>query len=428
MALIFPDIFRPYVEGREAAIAANWADRDKFEKVRAGQLENLFQGGSLDARLRQEEEKAQALELGNVFSAQTLPTRVAGEEARVGLTQAQTGGIEASTTSELLRQPFIPGREQSAMGLTEAQTRSTVAGAGRTEQLTPSEVRLGETRATVAEQTVPFVLQEAANAANLSGQNVRLATSNANVAEATELEKIAVARKEAEASGLRVDALRLQNELSQSMNPLQVQQVEQQLINLARSNRIGEATTDAEINRIIAGSNMTVTQGKIAALELAFQQETDPVRRRMFNDQARILGTQADVETLTSQYKVMATEANARMAKVQADMAEELKGVNIASAEAQLIRQKYENEIRAIELEYNKNNLSLRQFERRLDIFGRINRGEADPILQRAVKDESNFLWRWWNNDISPVQQYLKLHPELNPMQSQTLFQPGFGR
>jgi len=425
MALIFPDVFRPYVEGREAAIAANWADRDKFEKVRAGQLENLFQGGSLDARLRQEEGKAQNLELGNVFSSQTLPTRVAQEEARLGFMGAQTRGLETSTTSEELRQPYIPQREEAGLGLTGAQTEATTAGARRTVELTPSEVRRSEAEALRAEETIPAFVQNEFARANLTTAQAQTAMRNARVADATELDAIATARNEAQSAGLQVDALQLRNELARSMNPLQIAQTEEQLTNMIRNNDLGDATFGAEIRRISAVSGMTETQAKAAAWELAFQQETAPDRRRILRAQADRESTNARVEELTSQYKVMEQEVNARMAKLQLDMAEEMKGINRESAEARLIQQKYANEMAGIELDFNKKNLGLRQFERKMDVFGRINRGEADPVLQQAIKDETGFLWRWWNNDLSPVQQYIKLHPGFNPLPRSQYFSTG---
>jgi hypothetical protein len=44
----FPDIFTPYIAGRETAIAANWKDRANYEDIRKKQTENLFGELGLD--------------------------------------------------------------------------------------------------------------------------------------------------------------------------------------------------------------------------------------------------------------------------------------------------------------------------------------------------------------------------------------------
>ena len=49
--LFFPDLFSPYIKGREMAIASNWADRANYSAIYDAQLGNLNNKLNTDVRV-----------------------------------------------------------------------------------------------------------------------------------------------------------------------------------------------------------------------------------------------------------------------------------------------------------------------------------------------------------------------------------------
>lgn len=57
MFFFIPDLFTPYIQGREMAIDRNWTDQKNYNKVQKAQLGNLFDLATMSPRVNQEYEK-----------------------------------------------------------------------------------------------------------------------------------------------------------------------------------------------------------------------------------------------------------------------------------------------------------------------------------------------------------------------------------
>lgn len=57
MFFFIPDLFTPYIQGREMAIDRNWTDQKNYNQVQKAQLGNLFDLATMSPRVNQEYEK-----------------------------------------------------------------------------------------------------------------------------------------------------------------------------------------------------------------------------------------------------------------------------------------------------------------------------------------------------------------------------------
>lgn len=59
MFFFIPDLFTPYIEGRERAINRNWQDMSNYNNMQQGQLNNLFNLATFSPRVNREYEQTQ---------------------------------------------------------------------------------------------------------------------------------------------------------------------------------------------------------------------------------------------------------------------------------------------------------------------------------------------------------------------------------
>ena len=71
-----PDLFTPYIQGREQAINRNWSDLQKYNTTQAGQLTNLYNLATFSPRVNKEWEATQAAALNNQFNEDTYYPRL----------------------------------------------------------------------------------------------------------------------------------------------------------------------------------------------------------------------------------------------------------------------------------------------------------------------------------------------------------------
>lgn len=72
MALIIPDLFTPYINGRRQAIADNWTDMANYNAVQKGQIDNLEALGSLAANINKAYEETDYWALRNLSNQYQL--------------------------------------------------------------------------------------------------------------------------------------------------------------------------------------------------------------------------------------------------------------------------------------------------------------------------------------------------------------------
>lgn len=76
--IILPDI-SPFIQGREAAIQANWADRAKFEDIRKAQAANLLDEMGLEVAARLQPGSLASADLFSQYAGQLAGARTLGE-------------------------------------------------------------------------------------------------------------------------------------------------------------------------------------------------------------------------------------------------------------------------------------------------------------------------------------------------------------
>lgn len=124
MFFVIPDLFTPYIEGRERAIDRNWNDLNQYNTVQKNQLGNLFDLATFSPRVNQEYEKLTESAFKNRQAARTDQ-----------LNQNMFPGLaaEALARGELLRQnPFFrPYQDLFSIYLNNASAAAANARAER---------------------------------------------------------------------------------------------------------------------------------------------------------------------------------------------------------------------------------------------------------------------------------------------------------
>lgn len=82
MVFYIPDLFTPYVQGREAAIDRNWKDMTQYNQVQQGQLENMKRVGTLNADINKPYQDLYELWLKNQFNTELYPSSVQAAQAQ----------------------------------------------------------------------------------------------------------------------------------------------------------------------------------------------------------------------------------------------------------------------------------------------------------------------------------------------------------
>ena len=88
-----PNLFRPYIEGREAAIKENWRDLSDFNSVLKGQMENALYGETMGDAADISHDRAAREHINTVLSAANFP---------VGLNSAALGQYAQGTYGKAL--------------------------------------------------------------------------------------------------------------------------------------------------------------------------------------------------------------------------------------------------------------------------------------------------------------------------------------
>lgn len=116
--LIIPDLFTPWIEGREAAINANWNDLLKYNQVQGGQLQNLESLGTLDANINRAYEDLNRVALDNDYNAMTLDARAAQQMYKA---QQDAYNTRQAARMDSYYQNMQPGVEARAQALSQTQ-------------------------------------------------------------------------------------------------------------------------------------------------------------------------------------------------------------------------------------------------------------------------------------------------------------------
>lgn len=130
--IIIPDLFTPYMTGRETARQANWDDLLKYNQVQKGQHDNLFNFATFSPRVNAVYEGTDKLALDNMFNEQTFVPRVnavyegTNKLALDNLFSKQTFGdranaVQAAANKALLEAAFTKDTYNDAL------TRSRIA-------------------------------------------------------------------------------------------------------------------------------------------------------------------------------------------------------------------------------------------------------------------------------------------------------------
>ena len=99
--LIMPDIFTPYIKGRETAIAANWADRDNYNKTHNDILRNVLFRNTLDDQIRNSRTDAESNALKLKLFQDTYDDQKQYPAAQLADLLSQTQGRNAVTAGQL---------------------------------------------------------------------------------------------------------------------------------------------------------------------------------------------------------------------------------------------------------------------------------------------------------------------------------------
>lgn len=88
-----PNLFRPYIEGREAAIKENWQDLSNFNSVLKGQMENALYGETMGDAADMSHDQAAKSHINTTLAAANFP---------VGLQAAALGQYAQGTYGKAL--------------------------------------------------------------------------------------------------------------------------------------------------------------------------------------------------------------------------------------------------------------------------------------------------------------------------------------
>lgn len=118
MFFFIPDLFTPYIEGREKAIDRNWKDQQNFYQVQKNQLSNLYDLGTLSQRINQQYEKTTADALKNRQSAREdwLREQMFPGLGQVAAAQGQMMGNNAALLAENNIQRKYGGNDPNSSG------------------------------------------------------------------------------------------------------------------------------------------------------------------------------------------------------------------------------------------------------------------------------------------------------------------------
>lgn len=82
-----PNLFKPYIEGREKAIDSNWKDMKNFNDVLGGQMQNAVYGATMGDAIDMSHDLASDNYMKTIVNAAMLPTKLGNAAATEYVTQ-----------------------------------------------------------------------------------------------------------------------------------------------------------------------------------------------------------------------------------------------------------------------------------------------------------------------------------------------------
>ena len=117
-----PNLFRPYIEGREAAIKENWQDLSNFNSVLKGQMENALYGETMGDAADIAHDRAAREHMNTVLSAANFPVGL--NSAALDQYAQSTYGkglVDAKMTNQVTGQNLAAQNNMQNMDLSRLQ-------------------------------------------------------------------------------------------------------------------------------------------------------------------------------------------------------------------------------------------------------------------------------------------------------------------
>lgn len=117
-----PNLFRPYIEGRETAIKSNWQDLSNFNSVLKGQMENALYGETMGDAADISHDRAAREHINTVLSAANFPVGLqAAALGQYGQSTYGKGLVDAKLTNQLTGQNLAAQNNVQGMEKGNAQ-------------------------------------------------------------------------------------------------------------------------------------------------------------------------------------------------------------------------------------------------------------------------------------------------------------------
>lgn len=117
-----PNLFRPYIEGREAAIKENWQDLSNFNSTLKGQMENALYGETMGDAADISHDRAAREHINTVLSAANFPVGLqAAALGQYGQSTYGKGLVDAKLTNQLTGQQWSTQKNMQGMEKDNAQ-------------------------------------------------------------------------------------------------------------------------------------------------------------------------------------------------------------------------------------------------------------------------------------------------------------------
>lgn len=126
--LIIPDLFTPYLEGTERGRQANWDDLNQYNRVQAGQLQNMLDLATFSPRVNAQYDAETAAKLRNQLALDTHDYDVSLGYSRARGNQLALEGAEAAHPGNLAAQTALSGAwQRGAPAYSQAQVDALIA-------------------------------------------------------------------------------------------------------------------------------------------------------------------------------------------------------------------------------------------------------------------------------------------------------------
>lgn len=117
-----PNLFRPYIEGREAAIKENWQDLLNFNSTLKGQMENALYGETMGDAADMSHDQAAKSHINTTLAAANFPVGLqAAALGQYGQSTYGKGLVDAKLTNQLTGQQLAAQNNVQGMDLSRLQ-------------------------------------------------------------------------------------------------------------------------------------------------------------------------------------------------------------------------------------------------------------------------------------------------------------------